>query len=131
MTFASAVSIAESVEEANYHCPLNAAYLLQQLSAMEALPLYPSSEQVTPLKQHSTRMTVEELKNKDLIPRESCDYFKIGLRLEELEKGSKEFPKRFASYNIAELLTEAEKCGKWISENFQDKESPIESYYCR
>ena len=131
MTSTAAVAVAESVDEANYHCPLNAAYLLQQLSAMEVLPLYPSPEQVAPLKQHSTRMTVEELKNKDLIPRESCDYFKIGLRLEGLEKGSNEFPKQFASYNIAELLTEVEKCGKWISENFRDKEAHIESYYCR
>ena len=131
MTSAAQVALAESAGEPKYHCPLNAAYLQQQLSAMEALPLYPSPEQVAPLKLHSTRMTAEELRNKELIPRESCDYFKIGLRLEGLEKGSKEFPKEFASYNIAELLTEAEKCRKWISENFKDKDAPIESYYCR
>ena len=102
---------AESPNEAKYYCPLNAAYLLQQLSAMEALPLYPSPEQFAPLKEHSIRMAAEELKI-NLLPLQSCNSFKIGIWLEGLEKGLAEFPKQFASYKIAELLTESEKRGK-------------------
>jgi hypothetical protein len=105
LLFVAISASAVSTNEEKYHCPLNASYLLNQLSAMEALPLYPSPEQVAPLQRHATRMAVEELKNKTLIPRESCDYFKISLYLMGLENGSDEFPKQFAAYNIADSRT--------------------------
>lgn len=129
MLLSSAAST-EQVAEEEYHCPLNAAYLLQQLSAMENLPLHPSPDQVAPLKNHATRMTAEELKNGKRIPREVCDYFEIGLNLEGLENGLNEFPKQYALHKIAELSTEAQKCSRWITERFEDKEKPIESDYC-
>lgn len=128
----SAVSVAaEPGNEPKYYCPLNAEYLLHQLSAMEALPLYPTPEQVDPLIEHTTRMSVEELKDNIIVPRDSCDYFKLSLKLEGLKRGSDEYPEKWASYSIAELLTEVERCKKWITENISEKHAPIASHYCK
>jgi hypothetical protein len=121
----------EARSDDEYHCPLTAGYLAEQLSAMEALPLYPTAEQVAPLMEHATRMAAETLKNEDVFSLDSCDYFRISLRLEGLEKGLEEYRKQFAAYNIAELLTEVEKCGRWVAETFENRDAQIESYFCR